>query len=73
MSSSVFDNKSFVPDDTLLQEALGKTNETWEDIKQFIIANYPGYPSRHQILNRRQALAIAKFTAFTIFRCFAKI
>ena len=41
MSSSVLDNKSFVPNDTLLQEALGKTNETWEDIKQFIIANYP--------------------------------
>jgi hypothetical protein len=41
MSSSVFDNKSFVPDDTLLQEALGKTNETWEDIKKYIIAKYP--------------------------------
>jgi len=40
MALSIFEDKSVVPDDTALKEALGKAYPIWTEIKSFVYSNY---------------------------------
>jgi hypothetical protein len=41
MALSVFDNKTKKPDDSELSAVLGDTYKLWQDIKKFVIHQYP--------------------------------
>lgn len=41
MALSIFDNKEIQPDLKQLKQAIGNTYEVWNEIKKFVLAQYP--------------------------------
>lgn len=41
MALSIFDNKEIIPDANQLKYVLGKTYEIWDEIKTFVLNQYP--------------------------------
>jgi hypothetical protein len=42
METSVFAEKSLIPDNTLLSEALGEMYNPWMEIREYVFEKYPG-------------------------------
>jgi hypothetical protein len=53
MSASIFDDKLLKPEEEALKQALGEFYDFWQEIKQFITANWGAFIEEWRFYNQR--------------------